>query len=53
MKQAENLVLNQVKNYYENKSKQQDSRMTTKYELKDQRHPVFVRRPKRNMEKIK
>ena len=46
MKEAENLVLKEVKDYYETKIKWADSRLTTNYELKDQKQPIFIRKPK-------
>lgn len=53
MQEAENLILNQVKNYYENKSKELDIKMVVAYELKEDKKPILVRRPKRNPDQLK
>ena len=46
IQEAENLVLKEVKGYYESKVRECDSKMQVNYELKDQKQPIFVRRPK-------
>lgn len=39
-------MLKEVNGYYETKIREADSKMTVNYELKDQKQPIFVRRPK-------
>lgn len=50
------MILTQVKEYYETKSKDLNSKMMTDFELKQQRQAVLIRKPKRtvtDMSKLK
>ncbi len=49
MKEAEILVLTQVKTYYENKSKNLDGKLMTKYAFNQEKKPIpiLARKPRR------